>query len=48
VLGYLEERSGTEFDPEIARSFVTMMRQWDKRVASVNESDSVVAGAVAS
>ena len=48
VLGYLEERSGTEFDPEIARSFVTMMRQWDKRVASVSETDSVLAGAVAS
>jgi putative nucleotidyltransferase with HDIG domain len=48
VLGYLEERSGTEFDGEIARSFVTMMRQWDKRVASVSETSDVLAGATTS
>jgi len=47
VLGYLEERSGTEFDGDVARSFVTMMRQWDKRVSTVNESDSVAAGSTA-
>ena len=48
VLGYLEERSGMEFDPDIARSFVTMMRQWDKRVASVSETSDVLAGATTS
>ena len=48
VLGYLEERSGNEFDPEIARSFVTMMRQWDKRVANVSETSDVLAGATVS
>ena len=46
VLGYLEERSGSEFDPGISRSFVTMMRQWDKRIANVGESQAVLAGAV--
>jgi putative nucleotidyltransferase with HDIG domain len=48
VLGYLEERSGTEFDPDIARSFVTMMRQWDKRVANVTSTDPIMAGSTAS
>jgi putative nucleotidyltransferase with HDIG domain len=27
VLGYIEERAGTEFEPEIARSFVQMIRK---------------------
>jgi putative nucleotidyltransferase with HDIG domain len=45
VLGYLEERSGSEFEPDIARTFVTMMRQWDKRVANVGEMQAVLAGA---
>lgn len=33
TLSYIEERAGTEFEPEAARSFVAMMRHWDKRVS---------------
>lgn len=33
TLSYIEGRAGTEFEPEAARSFVAMMRHWDKRVS---------------
>ena len=33
TLTYIEEKAGTEFEPEIARAFVRMMREWDSRVA---------------
>ncbi len=36
VLQYLEERAGTEFDPETARAFVTMMKEWEPRLASAD------------
>jgi HD-GYP domain-containing protein (c-di-GMP phosphodiesterase class II) len=36
VLHYLEERAGTEFDPDTARTFVKMMREWEPRLASVD------------
>jgi len=32
VLGYIEEKAGTEFEPEIARQFVAMMRKLDGNV----------------
>jgi putative nucleotidyltransferase with HDIG domain len=32
AIAYIEGRAGIEFDPAIARSFVAMMRQWDRRV----------------
>jgi putative nucleotidyltransferase with HDIG domain len=32
VLTYLEERAGTEFDPEAARAFVKMMRKVDRGI----------------
>jgi putative nucleotidyltransferase with HDIG domain len=32
TLGYLEERSGLEFDPELCASFTRMMRQWEPQV----------------
>jgi putative nucleotidyltransferase with HDIG domain len=35
VLGYIEEKSGTEFEPAIANAFVTMMRALEGRVANV-------------
>ena len=37
ILTYLEERSGTEFDGDIARAFTQMMRQWEKRMTPVDE-----------
>ena len=36
VLQYLEERAGTEFDPETARTFVKMMKEWEPRLATVD------------
>ena len=39
VLGYIEEKSGTEFEPEIAGKFVEMMRALEGRVARVEYPD---------
>jgi putative nucleotidyltransferase with HDIG domain len=33
TLGYLDERSGMEFDPELCGAFVRMMKQWEGHVA---------------
>ena len=33
VLAYLEERAGTEFDPDATRGFVKMMSEWEPQVA---------------
>ena len=35
VLGYISERAGTEFDPDIARKFVEMMTELEGRVQRV-------------
>jgi putative nucleotidyltransferase with HDIG domain len=35
AIGYIESRAGAEFDPEIAQSFIAMMRKWDHRIAMV-------------
>lgn len=35
VLKYIEEKSGSEFEPDIANAFVTMMRALEGRVAAV-------------
>jgi putative nucleotidyltransferase with HDIG domain len=32
TLGYLDERSGLEFDPELSGTFVRMMKQWEGQV----------------
>src|SRR6266540_2768465 len=32
TLGYLEERAGLEFDPELCAAFTRMMRQWEPQV----------------
>ena len=38
TLGYLEERSGLEFDPELCAAFTRMMRQWEPQVAVVSDA----------
>ncbi len=43
VLGYLEERAGTEFEPDVARRFVKMMEQWERREAALDDQPAVVA-----
>jgi putative nucleotidyltransferase with HDIG domain len=35
ALAFIEGRAGIEFDPAIARSFTSMMRKWDRRIAMV-------------
>jgi putative nucleotidyltransferase with HDIG domain len=37
TLGYLQERSGLEFDPALCDAFVRMMRQWESQVAVVSD-----------
>ena len=34
VLTYIAERAGTEFDGEIARGFIAMMKTWERRTAA--------------
>jgi putative nucleotidyltransferase with HDIG domain len=51
VLGYLEERAGTEFEPDIANRFVKMMGEWEPKEAALEDQPVVVAesaGAAAS
>jgi putative nucleotidyltransferase with HDIG domain len=33
VLAYVAERAGTEFDAEVARGFIEMMKTWERRTA---------------
>jgi putative nucleotidyltransferase with HDIG domain len=35
AIAFIEGKAGIEFDPAIARSFIAMMRKWDRRVALV-------------
>lgn len=37
TLGYLDERKGLEFEPELCGAFVRMMKQWEGQVAVVTE-----------
>jgi putative nucleotidyltransferase with HDIG domain len=39
ILAYIEARSGSEFDPDLARAFVQMMREWEPRIAVVEEGE---------
>jgi putative nucleotidyltransferase with HDIG domain len=34
VLDYITERAGTEFDPDVAKAFVEMMKKWEPRTAA--------------
>ncbi len=47
ALAYLEERAGTEFDPELAVAFVRMMRRWEGQVAVLRDERASVAPASA-
>jgi putative nucleotidyltransferase with HDIG domain len=42
VLEYIGERSGSEFDRDLAASFVRMMRLWEERVSYVEEDQPVM------
>jgi putative nucleotidyltransferase with HDIG domain len=42
VLTYIEERAGTEFDPDVAHSFIRMMRQWEHRFATLEDERDTI------
>ena len=42
AIAHIEARAGTEFAPDVAKAFVRMIRQWERRV--VRAEDSPVAG----
>jgi len=42
VLGYLADAAGTEFDADLTRAFVRMMRTWSGRLAYLEEPDEDV------
>lgn len=49
ALAYIEQHAGTEFEPDVARAFASMMRTWERRVASLEreeEESAAVAAAV--
>ncbi len=45
VLDYMIAGIGTEFDPDLARAFVRMMKTWEHRVAELDRPDQPVVGA---
>jgi putative nucleotidyltransferase with HDIG domain len=47
VLAYIEEKSGSEFEPGIAQSFVTMMRAMEGKVQTVAYPEAATATATA-
>jgi putative nucleotidyltransferase with HDIG domain len=46
VLGYLEEKSGSEFDPDIARPFIKMMRVMEGKVLAQGIDEEPARGEV--
>ncbi len=34
ALAYIQDRAGVEFDPGVAQAFISMMRQWDRKIAT--------------
>ena len=42
VLGYIEEELGAEFEPELGRAFLGMMRRWGSRLYRITSKDDAV------
>jgi putative two-component system response regulator len=42
VLAYMEERSGIEFDGQLAHAFTQMMRGWEPRVTDLERENEEV------
>ncbi|MEZ4414441.1 MAG: HD domain-containing protein [Gemmatimonadota bacterium] len=42
VLAYLEEGAGSEFDAELTRAFVTMLRRWESRIVELRSETDVL------
>ena len=47
TLGYLEERKGLEFDPELCSTFTRMMRQWEPQVTVLSDAHIPIPAAAA-
>jgi putative nucleotidyltransferase with HDIG domain len=47
VLAYVEEGAGSEFDPDLARAFVQMIRTWESKVLYLAREDEPVTPAAA-
>ncbi len=45
VTAYVQEKAGTEFDPEIAQAFVGMMGRWEKQMAVVTDEEQQITNA---
>jgi len=43
ALRYVEDKAGSVFDAEIAKSFVTMMRRWERRIIPIEEGQPLQA-----
>jgi HD-GYP domain-containing protein (c-di-GMP phosphodiesterase class II) len=41
ALRYIEEKAGTVFDADISKSFITMMRRWERRIMPIDEGQAV-------
>jgi putative two-component system response regulator len=44
ILAYIEERSGTEFDGEIAHAFTRMIREWEPAMTELPSAEAAVPG----
>jgi putative nucleotidyltransferase with HDIG domain len=42
VIDYIKEGAGTEFNPHLANAFVGMMKNWDTRIAELEDRDQMV------
>ena len=45
ALAYLDDRAGSEFDPEFAKPFVRMMRHWELQLAVMDDEHDPIAAA---
>jgi HD-GYP domain-containing protein (c-di-GMP phosphodiesterase class II) len=41
ALRYVEEKAGTVFDADISKSFITMMRRWERRIMPFDEGQAI-------
>jgi HD-GYP domain-containing protein (c-di-GMP phosphodiesterase class II) len=41
ALRYVEEKAGTVFDADISKSFITMMRRWERRIMPFDEGQTI-------
>src|SRR3989441_12472040 len=45
TLSYIEDRAGTEFDPELAGAFGRVMGQWEPQAAGLTDERAPIPGA---